>query len=364
MNESLSSERTVRTIRLDDEQVGKILDRMDAAQANSGTNQKEQRYPYRMKAVMVHMQQPGSTITVPYLSPTRTISEKGLVLLHGGFVHNDTNVVVQLITSYGTWDDVPGRVVSCRYVEANIHEVSIGFDRSIDPSIYCTAAVHSRILLVEDDPFIARLAKFHLEQLNAEVELAANGLEGVEKAMKGMYDVILMDMEMPVMDGFAAVKELRAKGYTGTIVATTALTQKDDAKRCIEVGCDKYLAKPHRAETLAGVLQSLREEPLISTLYQDSSMSGMIDEYVSGLPTQIRAIEAALVKEDAALLLKLVRTLKAQGASFGFGIITESAEEIEKRLIAEEPISAIRPKLSSLTKLCLQARSSCKQQEE
>lgn len=363
MDASLSSDRSVRTIRLDDDRIAKILDTMDAATPKSGSGRKDQRYTYRMKSVVLHMQQPGSTITVPYLVPTRNISECGLSVLHGGFVHNATRCVVQLITTYGTWDDVPGSVLSCRYIEANIHEVSLQFDRRIDPSIYCTAAVHSRVLLVEDDPAVARLVTFYLKQMNAGVELAENGRIAVEKAMRSAFDLILMDMEMPVMDGFAAVRQLRAKGYTGTIIAATALTQSGDTQRCLDAGCDRYIAKPHKPEVLAGILQSLRDEPLISTLYNDSSMTEMIDTYVRELPLKVRAIEETMVENDAKRLETVIRSLKAEGASYGFSVITEAAEEIETALINGVEIKTIKKETTALLKLCLQARSAGKPSE-
>ena len=363
MDGALSSDRTVRTIRLDDDRIAKILDTMDSASAKPGSDRKNQRYSYRKKAVVLHMQQPGSTITVPYLVPTRNISERGLSVLHGGFVHNGTRCVAQLITTYGTWDDVPASVLSCRYIEGNIHEVSLRFDRQIDPSVYCSAAVHSRVLLVEDDPAVARLATFQLQQMNAAVELAENGQIAVDKAMRTAYDLILMDMEMPVMDGFEAVRQLRAKGYTGTIIAATALTQPLDSQRCLDAGCDKYITKPYKQGVLTGILQSLRDEPLISNFHTDPSMTDIIDAYVRELPSKVRAIEETMVENDAKRLETIIRALKAEGASYGFGVITEAAEEIETALIHGTEISALKKDIASLLKLCLQARSSGKAPE-
>ncbi len=356
-----ATERVVRTIRLDDEQIAKLLDTMDEPNGTPATERREaQRYRYRVKALLVHMQQPGSSITVPYLVPTRNICESGLSFVHGGFVHDGTRCLAQLITTYGTWDDVWGSVVSCGYVRANIHEVSIRFDHHIDPSVYCAAAVNYRVLLVEDDPSIARLATFHLVKLNAHVEHVENGKIAVDKAMKTAYDVILMDMGLPVMDGFEAVKKLRSEGYSGIIVAATALTQPGDEQRCLEAGCDKYIAKPFTRADLDKLLQVLREEPLISTLYSDSSMVEMIDTYVQELPAKVRTIEQAMVKQDAEGLASLVRTLKAEGSGYGFEIITETAAAIESALIDGSSTTDVEEDITKLLKLCRQARSSAR----
>lgn len=360
MDQSQAAERTVRTIRLDDEKLKKILDVLDASDTDAVAKRKSTRYAYRMKAVLVHMQQPGSTITVPYLVPTRNLSEGGLSFLHGGFVHPGTRCMVQLITTYGTWDDLMGAVVSCRYAEGSIHDVSVRFDREIDPSVYCSAAMHTRVLLVEDDAAMARLTKFLLEALNAEVEIATNGRVAVEKATQMAYDAILMDMELPELDGFEAARQIRQHGYSGLIVATTGLSRAEDAQRCIAAGCNRHVPKPLSRDALSEILQSLREEPLVSTYYNDPSMAEMIDAYVQELPAKVRAVEEAVAKSDAKRVETVTRGLKAEGSSFGFAPISELAAKVEGALIDGKPLAAVQSDITSLVRLCMHARSSSK----
>lgn len=105
-----------------------------------------------------------------------------------------------------------------------------------------------RILLVEDSPDNQRLLSFVLKKAGAEVLLANNGKEGVDLALScdplEPFGVILMDMQMPVMDGYEATATLRKSGYRGQIVALTANAMKGDIDRCMEAGCDAYLPKP------------------------------------------------------------------------------------------------------------------------
>src|SRR5690606_24451610 len=97
------------------------------------------------------------------------------------------------------------------------------------------------ILVVDDVPENQWILQLHLSRKGMLADFAQNGEQAVEKALTGQYDVILMDMQMPVMDGFTAARILRERGYTKPIVALTAHAMKDDKARCISAGCDSYL---------------------------------------------------------------------------------------------------------------------------
>jgi PAS domain S-box-containing protein len=105
------------------------------------------------------------------------------------------------------------------------------------------------VLLAEDGPDNQRLVSFVLTKVGATVTLAENGKIAVEKAMGvveagSAFDVVLMDMQMPVLDGYGAVSLLREKGYQGSIIALTAHAMEGDRQRCISVGCNDYATKP------------------------------------------------------------------------------------------------------------------------
>lgn len=102
----------------------------------------------------------------------------------------------------------------------------------------------AKILLAEDDEFISRMINMRLILQGHEVDQAINGQEAVDKALTRNYDLILMDMHMPLMDGHAATCTLREDGYHGLIVAVTASVMSVDSEKAMESGCDEYISKP------------------------------------------------------------------------------------------------------------------------
>jgi len=108
---------------------------------------------------------------------------------------------------------------------------------------------------VEDNPVNQKVAGVMLDRLGYEVNLATNGLEAVEMASRTRYEAILMDIQMPEMDGFAATREIRGTETSRTpIIAMTAGAMAEDEDRCREAGMDDYITKPVSLDTLASVL--------------------------------------------------------------------------------------------------------------
>jgi CheY-like chemotaxis protein len=140
-----------------------------------------------------------------------------------------------------------------------------------------------KILLVEDNLVNQKLASRLLEKRNHSVAVALNGKEALAALEKNQFDLVLMDMQMPEMDGFEATTILRERekrtGRHQPVIAMTALAMNGDRERCMAVGMDRYLSKPIRPQELDEVLDSflVPKEDLLTETDATSTVNGSVD---------------------------------------------------------------------------------------
>jgi signal transduction histidine kinase/CheY-like chemotaxis protein/HPt (histidine-containing phosphotransfer) domain-containing protein len=125
-----------------------------------------------------------------------------------------------------------------------------------------TLNLSGRILVAEDTPTNQTLIKLLLTRLGFEVEIAEDGKQAVDMALNGDFDAILMDIQMPHMNGYDATRKLRQAGYKKPVIAVTAHAMRGDKEKCLAAGCDDYISKPINRQQLVDVLREyLGSEP-------------------------------------------------------------------------------------------------------
>ncbi len=240
-----------------------------------------------------------------------------------------------------------------------------------------TERLYGRVLLAEDGADNQRLIAAMLRQAGAQVDCVDNGADAVRRALEAKaagtpYHVVLMDMQMPVLDGYAATRQLRQVGYTGTIIALTAHATTMDRRRCLDAGCDEYASKPvARAELLAMVARfseaagaspppgAPREidhahgggPALFSTLAGEGSFESLIDGFANAMPVFVAKLESAVAGGERERLLRLAHQMKGAGGTYGFDAVTLAAAEVEAALSRPEAdqdlAAAVRPLIST-----------------
>jgi CheY-like chemotaxis protein len=149
----------------------------------------------------------------------------------------------------------PGPLSGVRLLENPRESLARPEPRKAEP----TVALEGRVLLAEDAPDNRRLIVLKLQRAGIQVDVADNGRIAVEKVLAAAgvgepYDVVLMDVEMPELDGRSATLQLRGAGYNGPVIALTAHALPSERERCLRAGCDDYLSKPIEWSRLLSVL--------------------------------------------------------------------------------------------------------------
>jgi len=119
-----------------------------------------------------------------------------------------------------------------------------------------------QVLVVDDNPINRKVLALQLEKLGQNVTIAENGQQAVDRVLEEKFDLVLMDCQMPEMDGLEATRRIRqSAGYQPTIVALTAYTEESRRKACQDAGMDAFLTKPVETGKLKGLVETYTALP-------------------------------------------------------------------------------------------------------
>ncbi len=226
--------------------------------------------------------------------------------------------------------------------------------RAITPVTSGVGARPPQLLLVEDNAINRKLALAALAQIGCTADVAVDGHEAVKAATTNRYDAILMDVQMPGMDGLEATSTIRKwekqNGAPRThIIALTANALTGDRALCLEAGMDYYLPKPIRLEALRSALQSAfdaaakaKPEPVaapesaawtalrqLATELSPEDASSLASDFLSDLASQLKAITAALDASSIDEARRQAHSLKGTASIFSLQALRAAAEQIE-----------------------------------
>ncbi|MQA42332.1 response regulator, partial [Rugamonas aquatica] len=233
-----------------------------------------------------------------------------------------------------------------------------------------------KVLLAEDNPVNVEVASAMLEGLGLEVSRACNGEEALHSVQAGEFDLILMDCQMPVMDGFAATTEIRrheqqrGRARNLPIIAITANALQGDRESCLAAGMDDYLSKPFTQQALGQTIarwislprvpatqeaaapetpESPAHEPAAATAFGgeinrqaldniralsasngDALLERVLQAYVDDTPSHLRALQQAIATGNTVQLRKAAHSLKSSSANVGATALAQHSKEMEQ----------------------------------
>ena len=209
-----------------------------------------------------------------------------------------------------------------------------------------------RILLAEDNAVNQKVALRLLERLGYRADVAANGLEAIAALQRQVYDVVLMDVQMPEMDGLEASRRINQNWPPGTrprIIAMTANAMQGDRERCLDAGMDDYITKPIRTEALVEALSKTQPQSPSVDIPPESPEAAIdlkkfeefrqdmgadfigeiIEVFNEDAPKLLEDMKLAFCVNDAKLFSRSAHSLKSNSAQFGAINLAEMARELE-----------------------------------
>lgn len=236
-------------------------------------------------------------------------------------------------------------------------EQSVGGDR-IATGERSEGYVGCRVLVVEDNRANQRVASGLLERLGCHVDIAGDGAEAIDKVSRNRYDLVFMDCQMPVMDGFTATRQIRTLERGGKrvpIVALTATVGTNEIRQCTQVGMDDVLGKPIR---LQGLQQKLRKWATKRSEYRytddeletidygilnearevlASGFDEIVDVFMEDMPLYLDKLTAAIEQSDYVSAAQIAHTVKGSASTLGAVKLAHFSRELEYSARSDQP---------------------------
>jgi len=216
----------------------------------------------------------------------------------------------------------------------------------INQDLYQSAQFSGKILLVEDNLDNQNLIYMYLTKIGAKVSVASNGLEATEFAASQIFDLILMDMQMPVMDGVEATKKIRSSGYKQPIVMLTANVLKEDIDLCFAAGCDDFLTKPIERESFSAFVSHYLTpveqltgctDPIVSVLVDEGpEFYNIVKAYIKQLPGDLEMVVSVFNEGNMDELKGKVHSMKGTSGNMGFLEYSALCAQIEFAITKED----------------------------
>ncbi|MBL4631508.1 MAG: response regulator [Paraglaciecola sp.] len=214
----------------------------------------------------------------------------------------------------------------------------------------------NKVLLADDHPNNRELIAILLKRMNITVTEVENGKQALETIFYQKFDLILLDIHMPKMDGTEALKQIRAAGNSTPVIALTANNMKHEIEYYMRLGFSDHLAKPIcRNHFISKLSLYLNKQGDIDSPLLDGNMLQLIKDYQQDLRVRITKLQQALAQRDLTIISEIAHSIKSSAGSFGFDVIGDKFADIEHCALQDDEIAVTYelPKVLALTEQCI-----------
>ncbi|MBT5747089.1 MAG: response regulator, partial [Gammaproteobacteria bacterium] len=198
--------------------------------------------------------------------------------------------------------------------------------------------IEGHVLVAEDTPLLQQLERRFLENIGITVTIAENGQEAVDLAMTHTFDLIFMDMQMPIMDGIEATRKIKQSGSTVPIIAVTANVMQKHRDAFEAAGCDDFMAKPFEKETLMRVLRSYLKRGQNTITHTRTSVvdDKLMEVFYKDTTKNREELIVALAKNDLDSVREISHNIKGSASLFGHPELSEIGKNICNAIETEQ----------------------------
>lgn len=357
-----------------------LLDNLDHAAKEGGGGQSRranQRMEYRADKIQVTVTHPGGTPGRFYVK-ARNLSSGGISFIHGGFLHIGTECKIVLVSVTGEEKIILGKVRSCRYVSANVHEVGVKFYEKLDISRFVNpyskvtstdgapaigpAPVEEKPITLSGEALVVSSNAVELKTLAQRLDVSGMNVvqadcvgTALDQLKRLPIDVVLWADGADVKTVASQIATVRGAGYKRAIVAVVTSDSPPPPAALDPGGLCNVIARPIDVTDLVKMISELTQKtdsaPILSELTPASGSNDLINFFVDQTKTAARELAEALAANDIEAARKTCRSLKSTAGGYGFPGVAEAARHADSTLDSAAQLADATKQVQSLVSM-------------
>ena len=369
------SDEYIKSVRLSEVNQRALLAEMESnVRSVEESNRSDDRAVCHIVDIPVQVTHPDGGIA-RFLICLRNISSGGVSFVHGGFLYPSSQVIVQIPTIWGGIESITGRVINCRLISGQNHEIGIRFDEPADRRRYLTLdgetpldpdpdsdecnELSGRLLYVDQNFADAKLVAFHLKDSRITLETAATCDEAIEQIKSTAIDLIMLSSEISGDGDESAIDSIRNAGFKGPLVVVANSIDAKKYELMGAAGAFSVLTKPYSpASLIAGLSNCLQDTdtsgngPIFSVLASTPDAIELVEYYLGYVEEVAGTLRDAIEKDEYEGALQSCRTLMETGSGYGFTPVSFAAKTAVTELTASMSINESISEIQRLLGVC------------